>query len=217
MSAASTRINYHISKNRLEAMVDGIFAIAMTILVLGINPPRPAVSQAQGMLPGLIFGLIPQFFIFVAAFLIIASFWLSHHRQFHFVRTVDPRLLWINILLLISIVFIPFSTDVAGDYPEVQIAVLLFHINIIIVGIIFVYQIFYISKSGHLCDPEADKNFLQLHLLQSPLIPGVAFAAAIVSFVVPPVSLLVYLIIPIIGYYFGVRFPSRADKNCDRN
>jgi uncharacterized membrane protein len=207
MSGPSKGINYHISKNRLEAMVDGIFAIAMTLLVLGINPPKPAVSQAQSLLPSLVFGLIPQFFIFIAAFLIIASFWLSHHRQFHFVRTVDPRLLWINIILLISIVFIPFSTDVAGDYPEVQIAVLLFHINIIIVGLIFVYQVYYISKSGHLCDADADKNFLQLHLLRSLLIPAVAFIAAIVSFTIPSGSLLVYLVIPIVRYFFFGQVP----------
>ncbi len=181
-------------------MVDGIFAIAMTLLVLGINPPRPAVSQAQTVLPGMFFDLIPQVFIFIAAFLIIASFWLSHHRQFHFVRTVDPHMLWINIFLLISIVFIPFSTDVAGDYPGVQVAVLLFHINILIVGLIFAYQGLYISKSGHLCDPDADKIYLQLHLFRSMLIPGVAFIAAIVSFVFPQGSLLVYLVIPIAGY-----------------
>ena len=95
-------------------MVDGIFAIAMTLLVLGITPPKPAESQAQAILPGMIFVLIPEIFIFIIAFLILASFWLNHHRHFHFVRTVDSRLLWINIFLLISIVFIPFSTDVAG-------------------------------------------------------------------------------------------------------
>jgi len=181
-------------------MVDGIFAIAMTLLVLGINPPRPAISQAQAMLPGMIFDLIPQVFIFIAAFLIIASFWLSHHRQFHFVRTVDPHMLWINIFLLISIVFIPFSTDVAGDYPGVQVAVLLFHVNILAVGFIFVYQGLYISKSGHLCEPDTDKIYLKLHLIRSLLIPCVAFIAAILSFVFPQGSLLVYLIIPIAVY-----------------
>jgi len=181
-------------------MVDGIFAIAMTLLVLGINPPRPAAPQAQAALPGMIVDLIPQVFIFIAAFLIIASFWLSHHRQFHFVRTVDPRMLWINIFLLISIVFIPFSTDVAGDYPGVQMAVLLFHINIMAVGFIFVYQGVYISKSGHLCDPDADKIYLKLHLLRTLLIPSVALIAAIVSFIFPSGSLLVYLIIPIAAY-----------------
>ena len=181
-------------------MVDGIFAIAMTILILGINPPRPAESQAQAMLPGLVFDLVPQVFIFIVAFLILASFWVDHHRHFHFVRSVDSRLLWINIILLISIVFIPFSTDVAGDYPEVQIAVLLFHINILIVGFIFAYQMFYISKSVHLCDPETDRDFLRQHFLRAMLIPGVAFIAIIVSFVMPSESLLVYLVIPVALY-----------------
>lgn len=181
-------------------MVDGIFAIAMTILVLGISPPKPADSQAQAVLPGQIFGLIPEIFIFVAAFLILAVFWLDHHRHFHFVRSVDSRLLWINICLLISIVFIPFSTDVAGDYPEVRIAVLLFHINILIVGLIFAYQMSYISKSRHLCDPDTDWNFLRKHFLRAILIPGVAFTAVLVSFVMPSGSLLVYLLIPVALY-----------------
>jgi uncharacterized membrane protein len=207
MSRLSEGMEYHISKTRLETMVDGIFAIAMTLLVLGINPPKPAESQAQAMLPGMVFDLFPEVFIFIVAFLILASFWLNHHRHFYFVRSVDSRLLWINIFLLISIVFIPFSTDVAGDYPEVQIAVLLFHINILIVGLFFAYQISYISKSVHLCDPETDRNFLQSHFLRSMLIPGVAFLAVIVSFVNPSVSLMVYPVIPV-ALYFLIRFCS---------
>ena len=204
MSRLSEGMEYHISKIRLETMVDGIFAIAMTLLVLGITPPKPAESQAQTILPGMVFDLIPEIFIFIVAFLILASFWLNHHRHFHFVRSVDSRLLWINIFLLISIVFIPFSTDVAGDYPEVQIAVLLFHINILIVGLFFAYQVSYISKSVHLCDPETDRNFLQSHYLRSMLIPCVALVAVIVSFVNPSVSLMVYLVIPV-GLYFLIR------------
>jgi uncharacterized membrane protein len=204
MSGLSEGKEYSISKTRLETMVDGIFAIAMTILVLGITPPKPADSQAQALLPGMFFHLIPEVFIFIAAFLILASFWLTHHRHFHFVRFVDSRLLWINIFLLISIVFIPFSTDVAGDYPEVQIAVLLFHINILIVGFFFAYHLFYITKSVHLLNPETDRNFLQVHFLRSMLIPGVAFVAVIVSIVSPSVSLMVYLAIPV-ALFFLIR------------
>jgi len=204
MSRFSEGMEYHISKIRLETMVDGIFAIAMTLLVLGINPPKPAESQAQAALPGMIFDLIPEILIFIAAFLILASFWLNHHRHFHFIRSVDSRLLWINIFLLISIVFIPFSTDIAGDYPDVRIAVLLFHINILIVGLLFAYQVSYITKSVNLCDPDTDRNFLQSHYFRSMLIPGVSFVAVIISFVNPSISLMVYLVIPV-GLYFLIR------------
>jgi len=182
-------------------MVDGIFAIAMTILVLGINPPKPDISQAQAVLSGQIFDLLPEIFLFIIAFLILAGFWLDHHRQFHFVHTVDSRLLWINIFLLISVVLIPFSTDVAGDYPDIQIAVLLFHINILIVGLIFSYHLHYISQSKHLLDPLADRKSLRVLFHQTPLIPGIAFIAVLISFVNPSVSLLVYLVGPFAKYF----------------
>ncbi|HUW85496.1 MAG TPA: TMEM175 family protein [Methanoregula sp.] len=182
-------------------MVDGIFAIAMTILVLGITPPQPDISQAQAVLTAQIIDLFPEFFIFIISFLILAGFWLGHHRQFHFVRVIDSRLLWINIFLLSSLVFIPFSTDVAGDYPDILIAVLLFHVNIIIIGLIFSYHVHYISRSKNLCDPNTDKKFLHVQFHRSILITGIAFIAAIISFVNPSVSLLVYLVVPVAGYY----------------
>jgi len=200
-------MEYHISKNRLETMVDGIFAIAMTILVLGINPPKPEISEAQVVLPGQIFDLFPEIFIFIIAFLILAGFWLDHHRQFHFVRDIDSHLLWITVFLLISVVLIPFSTDVAGDYPDVQVAALLFHINILIVGLIFSYHLHYISQSRHLLDSLADRKSLKVLFHQCLLIPGIAFLAAIISFFNPSVSLLVYLGVPF-AKYFVERFSS---------
>ena len=201
MSGLIERMEYPISKNRLEALVDGIFAIAMTLLVLGISPPKPDISQAQAVLPGQIFDLIPEFFLFIIAFLILASFWLDHHHQFHFVRAVDSRLLWINIFLLISLVLIPFSTDVSGDYPEVQVAVLLFHINILIVGLILLYHLHHISQSRYLLDPEIDSKSLRVLFYQSLLVPGIAFIAVLISVVNPSVSLLVYLMIPFAKYF----------------
>lgn len=182
-------------------MVDGIFAIAMTILVLGITPPKPDIAQANTVLQGQIIGIIPEIFIFIVAFLILAGFWLDHHRQFHFVRTVDSALLWMNIFLLISVVLIPFSTDVTGNYPDILTAVLLFHINILIVGFIFTYNLHYISQSKQVIDPQADLKSLRILFHQSLLIPGIAFLAVIISFVNPTVSLLVYMIVPFARHF----------------
>jgi uncharacterized membrane protein len=194
-------MDHYISKNRLETMVDGIFAIAMTILVLGITPPKPDIAQANAVLQGQIIGIIPEIFIFIVAFLILAGFWLDHHRQFHFVRTVDSALLWMNIFLLISVVLIPFSTDVTGNYPDILTAVLLFHINILIVGFIFTYNLHYISQSKQVIDPQADLKSLRILFHQSLLIPGIAFLAVIISFVNPTVSLLVYMIVPFARHF----------------
>jgi uncharacterized membrane protein len=197
---SGTDDEYHIAKNRLETLIDGIFAIAMTLLVLTIALPKPSSEQAQVVLPGLIFKLFPQVFLCIIAFLVLAVFWLGHHRQFHFVQTVDPGLLWINIFLLIFIVLIPFSTDIAGDYPDVGIAVLTFNINILIVGLIFCVHWHHICNSSHICNRTLDPSVIRLRYLQAALIPSVAFLAILISFLNPSDSFLVYFLAPV-PYY----------------
>ncbi len=200
-------LEYHISKNRLETLVDGIFAIAMTLLVLGISPPRPQDSLAQSVLPGMIESLVPQVFLFIVAFLVLALFWLGHHRQFHFVHKIDPVLLWINILILIAIVFVPFSTDLAGDYPAVTDAMLLFHTNMFIVGVLFTFQWHHIRRHEHLCEPVPEEAIVYRWFCRSLLVPVVAVMGGILCFVNPPFSLLVYLILPL-GAYLLQQVPS---------
>ncbi|MCX6683631.1 MAG: TMEM175 family protein [Methanoregula sp.] len=90
MSEQETMDKYHISKSRLEALFDGIFAFAMTLLVTGFVVPPIPVSDAPAVLPGYIAAMRPEFYSFLIAFLILASFWLVHHRRFHYVRIVDP-------------------------------------------------------------------------------------------------------------------------------
>ncbi len=194
---------YHISKNRLETLVDGIFAIAMTLLVLGISPPRPQESVATAVLPGMIESLVPQVFLFIVAFLVLALFWLGHHRQFHFVRKIDPALLWINVLILIAIVFVPFSTDVAGDYPAVMDAAFLFHANMFIVGFLFLIQWRHICRHEHLCEPAPEKAVVRGGFYRSVLIPAVAAAGAVLCLFDPRLSLLVYIALPVGTFMLG--------------
>jgi uncharacterized membrane protein len=200
-------LEYHIAKNRLETLVDGIFAIAMTLLVLGINLPKPQVALAPAVLPGLIYSLVPQVFLFIVAFLVLALFWLGHHRQFHFIHRVDPALLWINILILIAIVFVPFSTDIAGDYPAVMIAALLFHANMFIVGMLFIFQWDHICRHEHLCEPVPEKTIVHAWFCRSMLVPAVAATGGILCLFDPAVSLLIYLALPI-GTFLLQQVPS---------
>jgi uncharacterized membrane protein len=113
--------------------------------------------MATAVLPDMIKSLIPQVFIFIVAFLVLALFWLGHHRQIHFIKRIDSAILWINVLILIAIVFVPFPTDLAEDYPVVTDATLLFHANMFIVGFLFSVQWCYFCRHGHLCDPVPDK------------------------------------------------------------
>jgi uncharacterized membrane protein len=202
MEGTVTGTEYHIAKNRLETLVDGVFAIAMTLLVLTINVVKPAAEDAPRVLPGMFLGLLPQVFTLVVAFLVLAFFWHGHHRQFHFVRTVDPVLLWITIFMLITIVLIPFTTDIAGDYAGVEAAVLPFHLNILAVGLVYSLHWKYICSSPQLCSPVPDRHVVLVWSREITLIPVVALVAAALSLITPTGSLLVYLIAPLVWYVF---------------
>ena len=78
-----------ISKNRLEALVDSVFAFAMTLLVLSLAIPQIPKSQAAVELPVYISGMAQVFTSFIIAFLLLAVFWTVHHRNFHYLHAID--------------------------------------------------------------------------------------------------------------------------------
>ena len=204
---------HRISKGRLETMVDTIFAFAMTLLVLGMVMPQFSEAQAVSELPSYLEKLLPQFILFIIAFLILAFFWIEHHRQFHYLRIVNPTILRFNVAILIFIVLIPFTTDVSGAYDGIMIAVLLFHVNLMIVGSLFLGQWMYICRRNHLCDTgfEIAKERYRFWILVT--VPSVAFLGIVVAFFSPPYSLLVYLLIPVIIAILGKPFGDQEQKS----
>ena len=96
--------NTLISKARLEALVDGVFAFAMTLLVVSLNVPTIPKAEAATELPAYLVTMFPQFLSFLIAFFILASLWIVHHEHFHFLRSVNKVVLWLNILILIFVV-----------------------------------------------------------------------------------------------------------------
>jgi uncharacterized membrane protein len=101
---------------RLEAFSDGVFAIAITILVLDLRVPPPALAHG-GRLGHLLLGLWPNYASYVVSFLVIGIIWVNHHALFHHVGRVDRTLLFLNLLLLLLfVVAIPFPTAVMAEY-----------------------------------------------------------------------------------------------------
>ena len=108
--------------DRIQFFSDAVFAIAMTLLVLDIRLP-PVADDSQ--LLGALLNLWPEYFAYVLSFLIIAIRWFSHHRTFRVIERYDTRLIWINLLLLLIIAFVPFPTSLLSEYgPETPVVVL---------------------------------------------------------------------------------------------
>jgi len=109
------RTDGKISKSRLEALVDGIFAFAMTLLVTGLFLPHIPRTEAEAKLAGTIAEMRSEFISFLVAFFVLASFWQIHNRQFHHVRRVDAGLMRITLFILACVVLMPFTTNISGD------------------------------------------------------------------------------------------------------
>jgi len=189
---------YCLSKNRLETLFDAIFAFAMTLLVTGFVIEPISDSEAPVLLPAYLASMGTEFFSFFIAFFVLASFWLVHHRQFHYVRIVDPALVWLTLLMLTFTVLMPFTTNVSGDYPDVQAAVVLFHTNLFILGALFFTHWWYLVKNPQLTSVQISKQDATAGLRRAMITPLVSFLALLYSFVSPSWSMAIYMLIPIL-------------------
>ena len=100
-----------MKKNRIEAFSDGVLAIVITLLILDVKLPE---VEYDGLYAGLI-TILPKIIVYAQTFLLIALYWVFHHQAFSFVNDVDGVLLWLNVLFLLSISFLPFPTAMMGN------------------------------------------------------------------------------------------------------
>jgi uncharacterized membrane protein len=96
-----------MNKERLLAFSDGVFAIVITILVLDLRP-NPAGAVGAAMLAA----ARPQIVTFVLSFVIVGTYWVAHYSMLHFVGRVTRTFLWLNLLVLLIVAFIPYPTSV---------------------------------------------------------------------------------------------------------
>lgn len=146
-----------LSKSRVETLTDGIFAIAMTLLVLGIEVP-----QIDPLTPmnALLHTLIPDILQYVIAFLVLAVFWTIHHNQFYYIRTIDYRLLWLNIFWLLFVGGMPFTTSLAETYINDYQSMIIFGCNIMLIDLILAAHWHHATRGLCLVDPTTSPGII---------------------------------------------------------
>ncbi len=104
-----------IALDRLVFFSDAVFAIAITLLALEIRLPTEAGLLSDERLFASLIDLWPKVLGFVISFLVIGSFWMTHHRRFSQLTAYDNRLLLLNLILLMAVAFVPFPTAVLSE------------------------------------------------------------------------------------------------------
>ena len=185
---------------RTEALTDGIFAISMTILVLNIEVPSATDLAGQSLNEFLLDQWV-EFFNYALSFVLLAMFWITHHKQLNIFKQVDQPSIWINIVGLMFVALIPFSTSLMGEYSSDQIANVFFEVNMLIIGMAFYSMWTYATAGYRLVDSEqVTAEHIRRGKRRNLVIPVVSLIAIAASFISPSWSTAVYMIIPLIMF-----------------
>ena len=176
------------SIDRLVAFSDGVFAIAMTLLVLNLRVPNLVGPEQSERLWAAFRDQIPELLSYVLSFWVIGRYWMVHHRMFRVVRQADTRLLLLNLCLLGCIAVIPYPTEMLGRYGDTTTAVALYSATLTLTGFSFAALSWHLDHSG-LLDPRVTPAYRRHSWVRAITVP-IVFAVSIpIAFVDPTLAM----------------------------
>jgi TMEM175 potassium channel family protein len=182
-------------KNRMEALIDGIFAVALTLLVLDIKLPEGEIYTTNTELWKRLLELERHFVIYAISFVVIGIYWVAHHVQFHYVRYTDRRLIWINMLFLLLVSFLPFATDLVGDHEDLVLPCEIYGVTLLALSALSYLHLRYLSRHPHLATPDLNSVAVKLLKKRIALFTLVPLLSMAIAFYNTRMALLVYLLI----------------------
>lgn len=185
---------------RIAFFSDAVFAIAITLLIIEIKVPELHEQEItdKALLHGLL-ATIPKMIGFIVSFFVISLYWMSHHRLFRYIVTYNQKFLWRNILFLLFIVIMPFSTAVYSEYsrPTLHTPLILYSVNICCCGL-YSYLLWRTAANPkyHLSQgiTHAVEKYNRVRAL---MVPALFLLVALVSFINPVIA---YFIPPFLPF-----------------
>ncbi len=153
---------------RIEAFSDGVFAIAITLLILEIHLPHETGAEAGGRAIPLwasLAGLWPSYVAYVLSFIIVGIIWANHRNMFRYIGRADHLFVMLNVGLLLFVSFIPFPTAILADHlrdPENRVAATVFYSASFVPTSIFFNVLWRYAASGRrLLRADADQDLCE--------------------------------------------------------
>ena len=172
------------TKARMEALSDGIFSVAMTLLVLDIKMPDNVRLQANADLWRHFGSIAHAFVVYTISFVVLAMFWAAHNYQFQYVEKLDRPLLWTNFAFLLATTTIPFTTNLITTHPDLALAVSVYAANILALDLVLLLHIRRLQNHPALCTDDFKTvrvGDMQRRLLLMCAVPLIAIAVAQIS------------------------------------
>jgi uncharacterized membrane protein len=173
--------DHYSGVGRIHGLSDGVFAVAMTLLVLPlVVEPGLKADEVQNALVA----MLPKLLVYAMSFIILGTYWVGHAIQFHYVIRADRPLMVRTILFLFFVSLVPFSTAFLGNYPENRIAIAVYCVNLAICGIANVATLLHATKDPLMLHRAMDRRIfrgVRAAFLGGPLLYAVAFLLSLVS------------------------------------
>ncbi len=123
------------SVERLAALSDGVFAVAMTLLVLDLHTPVAALVHTETDLLRSLSGLAPRLLVYMMSFLTLGIFWVGQQTQHNHFRRIDRDIAWVHLVFLFMVSLMPFSTALIGGFILYRAALIIYWLNILCLGL----------------------------------------------------------------------------------
>ena len=166
---------------RFANLSDGVFAIAMTLLVVTVGEPTVSAARISSELEG----LLPQISAFFLSFAVIGRYWLAHHEFVSVLTSVNGRLLFSNLAYLALVAFLPFTTGLFGDYNAVPLVIAVYALNVAAISLMEVVMFIVAHRGG---------------MVERPL-PQDAYRFAVFESTVPVAVFLVSIPLAFLNHY----------------
>ena len=185
---------------RIEAFSDGVFAIAITLLVLAVEVPKVSDLGEVGLGAALLTRW-PQYLAFVTSFATILAMWINHHRIFTYIHRSDHPLLYKNGLILMLVTFLPFPTALMAEYlqhPDGNIAGAIFSGTFIAIALSFKGMWQYVSKNANLLAQHTHRDDIEQINQRLRFAPLLYLGPFAVAFMAPKVSVALCLCLAVV-------------------
>jgi uncharacterized membrane protein len=192
--------------DRLSGISDGIFSVGMTLLVLGLAVPVYGSSTTEGQLWQLLSNLGPSVLVYTMSFMTLGIFWLGQGTQLSHLTRSNRNYVWIHLVFLFAVTMVPFSTLLLGHYFWLKIALIVYWLNIVLLGLTLFAGLEYGLRSNLF--REEDRREMS-HLMRGRiLIAQSLYAGATLLCVIFPTWVSIALIILVqVNYVLAPRIP----------
>ena len=197
-----------MEKSRLEAFSDGVFAIVITLLILDIRFPDVPYSQFWETMNS----TLPRILAYVMSFIIIGVYWVTHHNSMHAIKKTDRVFLWLNVLLLLCVSFIPFPTSLLGRYPYQAGPIVIYGATLIASNLVGYMMILYVWRHPHLAVPEFGPQYMRRHTPVYIVVNSLYLCAILLAKWFPLLSYLIYIMVVV----FIIIFLPKLDDGIKR-